>query len=110
MAAVLELPYDLQQFELRNRVDFHQSNGWGAAKYLTPNFLSYFPLAMASADSLEEVSWNEVSGLFRRRDAIPVTFIDDERLVTETKLSVFRQEELFGVRRAPGARAVQAGD
>ena len=34
---------------------------------------------MSSAENFEGLSWNDVSGLFRRYDAIPVTFIDEER-------------------------------
>ena len=56
---------------------------------MSPNFLTRFPLAMSSAENFEGLSWNDVSGLFRRCDAIPVTFIDEERLVEEVKLNVF---------------------
>ena len=89
MAAVPELPHEHQQHEIRQRVNFKHSNGWGPVQYLSPNFLTRFPLAMSSAENFEGLSWNDVSGLFRRRDAIPVTFIDEERLVEEVKLNVF---------------------
>ena len=56
---------------------------------MSPNFLTRFPLAMSSAENFEGLSWNDVSGLFRRRDAIPVTFIDEDRLVEEVRLNVF---------------------
>ena len=61
----------------------------GAHPVLVPNFLTRFPLAMSSAETPEGLSWNDVTGLFRRRDAIPVTFIDEDRLVEEVKLNVF---------------------
>ena len=44
---------------------------------------------MSSAENFEGLSWNDVSGLFRHCDAIPVTFIDEDRLVEEVKLNVF---------------------
>ena len=56
---------------------------------MSPNFLTHFPLAMSSAETPEGLSWNDVTGLFKRRDAIPVTFIDEDRLVDEVKLNVF---------------------
>ena len=56
---------------------------------MSPNFLTRFPLAMSSAETPEGLSWNDVTGLFRRRDAIPVTFIDEDRLVEEVRLNVF---------------------
>ena len=89
MAAVPELPHEPQQHETHQRVNFKHSNGWGPVQYLSPNFLTRFPLAMSSAENFEGLSWNDVSGLFRCRDAIPVTFIDEERLVEEVKLNVF---------------------
>ena len=89
MAAVPELSYELQQHEIRQRANFKRSNGWGPVQYLSPNFLTRFPLAMSSAETPEGISWNDVTGLFRRRDAIPVTFIDEDRLVEEVRLNVF---------------------
>ena len=89
MAAVPELPYEPQQHEIRQQVSFKHSNGWGPVQYFSPNFLTRFPLAMSSADTFEGLSWNDVSGLFRCRDAIPVTFIDKDRLVEEVRLNVF---------------------
>ena len=56
---------------------------------MSPNFLTRFPLAMSSAETPEGLSWNDVTGLFRRHDAIPVTFIDEDRLVEEVKLNIF---------------------
>ena len=44
---------------------------------------------MSSSENFEGLSWNDVSGLFRCCDAIPVTFIDEERLMEEVKLNVF---------------------
>ena len=89
MAAVLELPYEVQQFEVRRRAEFKASNGYAPVKYLTPQFLSYFPLVMESSEDQDRLSWNEVSGLFRRRDAIPATFIDQKILVEQISLDIF---------------------
>ena len=89
MVAVPELPYEPQQHEIRQQVNFKHSNGWGPVQYLSPNFLTRFPLAMSSAENFEGLSWNDVSGLFRHRDAIPITFIDEDRLVEEVRLNVF---------------------
>ena len=89
MAVAPELPYEPQQHEICQRVSFKHSNGWGPVQYLSPNFLARFPLAMSSAETPEGLSWNDVTGLFRRRDAIPVTFIDEDRLVEEVKLNIF---------------------
>ena len=89
MAAVPELPYEPQQHEICQRANFKRSNGWGPVQYLSPNFLTRFPLAMSSAETPEGLSWNDVTGLFRRRDAIPVTFIDEDRLMEEVRLNVF---------------------
>ena len=58
-------------------------------KYLTPNFLTRFPVVMESKEDKEHLTWNEVGGLFRRRDAIPATFIDQILLVQEVDLGVF---------------------
>ena len=91
MAAVPELSYELQQHEIRQRANFKRSNGWGPVQYLSPNFLTRFPLAMSSAETPEGISWNDVTGLFRHRDAIPVTFIDEDRLVEEVRLNVRRE-------------------
>ena len=89
MAAVPELPYEPQQHEIRQRANFKCSNGWGPVQYLSPNFLTRFPLAMSSAEMFEGLSWNDMGGLFRHRDAVPVTFIDEDRLVEEVRLNVF---------------------
>ena len=89
MVASPELPYEPQQHEIRQRVSFKHSNGWRPVQYLSPNFLTRFPLAMSSAETPEDLSWNDVTGLFKRRDAIPVTFIDEDRLVDEVKLNIF---------------------
>ena len=56
---------------------------------MSPNFLTGFPLAMSSTENFEGLSWNDVSGLFRRCDTIPVTFIDEDRFVEEVRLNVF---------------------
>ena len=109
MAAVPELTYELQQHEIRQRASFKRSNGWGPVQYLSPNFLTRFPLAMSSAETPEGISWNDVTGLFRRRDAIPVTFIDEDRLVEEVRVKCFRQENAYRFRRASLAGVVQAG-
>ena len=102
MAASPELPYEPQQHEIRQRVSFKHSNGWRPVQYLSPNFLTRFPLAMSSAETPEGLSWNDVTGLFKRRDTIPVTFIDEERLVDEVKLNVFDKKSPadFAERRA----------
>ena len=89
MAAVPELPYEIQQHEARKRAEFKASNGLTPTKYLTPNFLTYFPLVMESPEEQERLSWNEVSGLFQRHDAIPATFIDDDILVEQISIDVF---------------------
>ena len=67
----------------------------GPVQYLSPNFLTHFPLAMSSAETFEGLSWNDVSGLFRRRDAVPVTFIDEDRLMEEIRLNVFDKKTLL---------------
>ena len=89
MAAVPELPYEVQQYEARRRAEFKASNGYSPIKYLTPNFLTYFPVVMESTEEQERLSWNEVSGLFWRRDTIPATFIDQSLLVEQIDLGVF---------------------
>ena len=89
MAAVPELPYEPQQHEIHQRANFKHSNGWGPVQYLSPNFLTRFPLAMSLAETPEGLSWNDVTGLFRCCDAIPVTFIDEDHLVEEVRLNVF---------------------
>ena len=89
MAVAPELPHELQQHEIRQRISFKHSNGWRPVQYLSPNFLTRFPLTMSSAETPEGLSWNDVTGLFRRRDTIPVTFIDEDRLIEEVKLNVF---------------------
>ena len=89
MAAVPELSYEPQQYEIHQRANFKHSNGWRPVQYLSPNFLTRFPLAMSSAETPEGLSWNDVTGLFRHHDAIPVTFIDEDRLMEEVRLNVF---------------------
>ena len=86
MAASTELSFQVQGREARCRATAKAEAGLGPARYLTPHFLSYFPVVMES--KVDDVSWNEVSGLFRRRDAIPATFIDQAILVHEVKLDV----------------------
>ena len=94
MAAVPELPYEVQQFEARKRATFKASNGHSAAQYLTPDFLKHFPVVMESTEVEEQLSWNEVSGLFRRRDAIPATFINQGLLVEQVELGVFGKRDM----------------
>ena len=94
MAAVPELPYEVQQYEARKRAMFKASNGYSATKYLTPDFLKHFPVVMESTEAEEHLSWNEVSGLFRRRDAIPATFIDQSLLVEQIDLDVFGKRDM----------------
>ena len=89
MAAVPELPYEVQQYQAWRRAEFKASNGYSPIKYLTPNFLTYFPVVMESTEEQERLSWNEVSGLFWRRDTIPATFIDQSLLVEQIDLDVF---------------------
>ena len=89
MAAVPELPYKVQQYEAWRRAEFKASNGYSPIKYLTPNFLAYFPVVMESTEEQERLLWNEVSGLFWRRDTIPTTFIDQSLLVEQIDLGVF---------------------
>ena len=93
MAAVPELLYELQHFEARWRAEYHASNEWCANQYLSPNFLSYFPVVIESAAKQENLSWNEVSGLFWHRDAIPATLIDEDLLMQLTTLGVFKKPE-----------------
>ena len=94
MAAVPELPYEVQQYEARKRAEFKASNGYSATKYLMPDFLMHFPVVMESTEAEEHLSWNEVSGLFRRRDAIPATFIDQSLLVEQIDLEVFGKPDM----------------
>ena len=89
MAAVPELLYEIQEFEARRRAEFKASNRYAPVKYLTLQFLSYFPLVMESSEDQDRLSWNEVSGLFRCRDAIPATFIDQKILVEQISLDMF---------------------
>ena len=69
MAASTELSFQVQEREARRRASTKAEEGLPAAKYLTPWFLSYFPIVMESKE--DNISWNEVSGLFRHRDTIP---------------------------------------
>ena len=94
MVAVPELPYKVQQHEARKRATFKASNGYSATKYLTPDFLKHFPVVMESTEVGEHLSWNEVSGLFRCRDAIPATFIDQGLLVEQVDLGVFGKRDM----------------
>ena len=87
MAASTELSFQVQEREARRRATAKAEAGLGPARYLTPNFLNYFPVVMES--KADDVTWNEVSRLFRRRDAIPATFIDQAILVHEVQLGVF---------------------
>ena len=87
MAAPLELSFKVQEYEARRRASARAEKGLPSKKYLTPWFLSYFPIVMESKE--DDICWNEVSGLFRRRDAIPATFIDQLILVDQMKLGVF---------------------
>ena len=89
MAATPELPFEVQRCEARQRATFKASNVFSATKYLTPNFLTHFPVVMESAEDEDHLTWNEVSGLFWRRDTIPATFIDQALLVEQVKLDVF---------------------
>ena len=94
MAAVPELPYEVQQYEACKRAEFKASNGYSSTKYLTPDFLQHFPVVMESTDAEEHLSWNEVSRLFRRCDAIPATFIDQSLLVEQMDLEVFGKPDM----------------
>ena len=89
MAVITELPNDVQQFEARRRATFKVSNGYPPTKYLTPEFLTHFSVVMEFTDEEDSLLWNEVSGLFRRRDTIPATFIDQTLLVEQVDLNVF---------------------
>ena len=97
MAAVPELPYEVQQYEARRRAEFKASNGYSPIKYLTPNFLTYFPVVMESTEEQERLLWNEVSGLFWRRDTIPATFIDQSLLVEQIDLGVFGKPDSMDI-------------
>ena len=62
----------------------------GARSVLVPQFPYPFPAGnVIIRERFEGLSWNDVSGLFRRCDAIPVTFMDENRLVEEVRLNVF---------------------
>ena len=89
MAAPSELSFEVQRREARRRATAKAENGFSSTKYLTPNFLSRFPMVMESKEDEEHLTWNEVSGLFRRCDAVPATFIDQVLLVEEVDLGVF---------------------
>ena len=89
MAAPSELPFEVQRREARRRATAKAKNGFSSMKYLTPNFLTHFPVVMECKEDEECLTWNEVSGLFRRCDAIPATFIDQVPLVQEVDLGVF---------------------
>ena len=87
MAASTELSFQVQEREARRRASAKAKDGLSSARYLTPSFLNYFPVVMESKEG--DITWNEVSGLFRRRDTIPATFIDQVLLVQEVDLGVF---------------------
>ena len=93
MAAVAELPYEHQQFAVRQIAEFKASNGYSPVQYLSPLSLSHFPLVMESAGEQEDLSWNDVSRLFRRRDTVPATFIDENILVEQIGLNIFEKRE-----------------
>ena len=69
MAASTELSFQVQEREARRRAIAKAKDGLSSARYLTPSFLNYFPVVMESKE--DDIMWNEVSGLFRRRDTIP---------------------------------------
>ena len=92
MAASPELSFQVQEREARHRATAKAKDGLCAARYLTPSFLNYFPVVMESKE--DDITWNEVSGLFRRRDTIPATFIDQLLLVQEVDLGVFGDSEI----------------
>ena len=91
MAASSELPYEVQRREARRRAVIKTKSGLSPIQYLTPNFLSHFPVVMEPKESEEHPlpTWNKVGGLFRRCDAIPATFIDQGILVHEVEMDVF---------------------
>ena len=94
MAATPELPFEVQRREARRRAISKADNGFSSAKYLTPNFLMHFPVVMESTEDEEHLTWNEVSGLFWRRDTIPATFIDQALLVEQVDLDVFGKPDM----------------
>ena len=49
---------------------------------------------METTEAEDHLSWNEVSRLFRRRDAIPATFIDQALLVGQVDLGVFGRRDM----------------
>ena len=111
MAAVAELLYELQQFAARQIAEFKASNGWTPIQYLSPHFLSYFPLVMEADEEKEGLSWNKVSGLFRRRDAISATFIDKKILVEQISLDMFDKESTeYAKRRSLALFKVSSGE
>ena len=91
--AVEELPYEVQQFDSKRRAEYNESNGWFAVHYLTPNFLTYFPVVMEPAGGLENIQWNKIGGLFRQWSSIPATLIDEKILVQLVQLRVFKKDE-----------------
>ena len=92
MAASTELSFRVQEREARRRATAKAKDGLSSTRYLTPSFLNYFPVVLESKE--DDVTWNEVSGLFRRRDAIPATFIDQAILVQEVDLGVFGDSDV----------------
>ena len=109
MAVPSELPYEVQQREARRRATAKAKNGFSSMEYLTLSFLSHFPMVMESKE--DDVTWNEVSRLFRRCDVIPATFIDQVILVQEVDLGVFGDSGTeIAERRAPCAGLIQTGD
>ena len=92
MAASSELSFQVQEREALRRATAKAKDGLSPARYLTPSFLNYFPVVMESKE--DNITWNEVNGLFRRRDTIPATFIDQAILVQEVDLGVFGDSEL----------------
>ena len=79
MAAPLELPYEVQRPEARRRATAKANNGLSPMKYLTPNFLSRFPVVMEPKESEEHPAWNK-AGVSRLSIRLPERTIIKDNL------------------------------
>ena len=78
MAASSELPYEVQRCEARRRAVIKTKSGLSPIQYLTPNFLSHFPVVMEPKESEEHPvpTWNKVGGLLAIEREIFVSNFD----------------------------------
>ena len=89
MAVVPELPYEPQQHEICQRANFKRSNGWGPIQYLSPNFLTRFPLGMSSAEMFEGLSWNATTADGGRRTKQAFSLLLDPKRISFKGLAIF---------------------